>query len=128
MTFDDLKTIWPAGKRGSLKVAQARWDKLTEAQQAQAIQGAQRAAETSPWRSGYIPHIATFLNQQRWEDLLEPEAQSDDLSPQEYKAWLSYARRVGSWEMYNCRHDPKCSSDDKHRRQMVNWLMASGWD
>ena len=127
-SFDELKAIWPSGHRGSLTVAQKRWSALKEPEQAQAIQGAHRARESRSWRDGFVPHMATFLFQRRWEDLTEAPPENRELTPREYKAWMSYARRVGSWELYRCRHDPKCQTDETHRRKMVDWLMASGWD
>lgn len=120
LTFDELKALWPAGKRGSLKVARRRWEALSGRDQEAAINGAALAQSTDTWRRGFIPHISTFLHQRRWEDLLDG-ADRQELTDDELEAWQWWVRRVGP-ESEVCRHAPRCRTWGAHKRRIVDYV------
>jgi len=69
--FDDFWAAWP--KREAKKDARRAWDKLTAANKAAAL--AALPAHVARWRRegrarNHIPHPATWLNGERWDDEL----------------------------------------------------------
>lgn len=70
-TFDEFWAAWP--KREAKKDARRAWDKLSAANKAAAL--AALPAHVARWRNegrsrNHIPHPATWLNGERWEDEL----------------------------------------------------------
>ncbi|MGS1116887.1 hypothetical protein [Castellaniella sp. UC4442_H9] len=70
-SFEDFWAAWP--KREAKKDARRAWDKLTTANKAAAL--AALPAHVARWRRegrarNHIPHPATWLNGERWEDEL----------------------------------------------------------
>lgn len=76
--FGDFWLLWP--KRVARKDAERAWARLTDAQKMQAI------IALVDWRScwlarnemDYVPHAATWLNGERWEDELPAGFASKD--------------------------------------------------
>ena len=69
--FDDFWAVWP--KREAKKDARRAWDKLSVASRTAAL--AALPAHVARWRRegrarNHIPHPATWLNGERWEDEL----------------------------------------------------------
>lgn len=69
--FEDFWAVWP--KREAKKDARRAWDKLSTASRSAAL--AALPAHVARWRRegrarNHIPHPATWLNGERWEDEL----------------------------------------------------------
>lgn len=91
-TFDAFWAIWP--KREAKKDAVRAWAKLRPDQQAAAIKAL--PAHVQRWRSegrarNHIPHPATWLNGERWEDEL------GEIFPQQPRAQPPRAAVVDRW-------------------------------
>jgi hypothetical protein len=75
MSFDELWGMYP--RKVAKRVAQKAFERLTQTEQAQAL--ATMPNHLAYWKANdtqlaYIPHLATFLNQYRFEDeiVIEP--------------------------------------------------------
>jgi hypothetical protein len=69
MSFDELWSMYP--RKVSKRMAQKSFDRLTQVEQAQAIEAMPNHLQY--WKSQntelcYYPHLATWLNQYRFED------------------------------------------------------------
>ena len=78
--------------------AERAWKKLTPAQQQSAIEALPK--HCAKWLSdgtdrNYIPHPATWLNGQRWEDEIEIEVKPTTNWRQSEQGTLEMARKVG---------------------------------
>lgn len=72
-TFDDFWKAWP--RREAKKAALRAWEKLSAASRIAAV--AALPAHMAQWRRAgtarcHIPHPATWLNGERWDDDFEP--------------------------------------------------------
>ena len=70
VSFSDFWLLFP--KRVARMEAEKAWSRLSGAQRVEALTGlvAWRAVWLADGRLGYVPHAATWLNQQRWTDEL----------------------------------------------------------
>jgi hypothetical protein len=75
MSFDELWEMYP--RKVAKRVAQKSFERLTQAEQAQALEAMPN--HINYWKLqdtqlAYIPHLATWLNQYRFEDeiVIEP--------------------------------------------------------
>jgi hypothetical protein len=75
MSFDELWGMYP--RKVAKRVAQKSFERLTQTEQAQALEAMPN--HINYWKSqdtqlAYIPHLATWLNQYRFEDeiVIEP--------------------------------------------------------
>ncbi|AXA95428.1 helix-turn-helix domain-containing protein [Microbacterium sp. PM5] len=70
VAFDDFWSIWP--RKDAKKAASAAWDRAVKRADAQTILDAANAYVASPNRpeKQYVPHAATWLNGDRWDDPL----------------------------------------------------------
>lgn len=106
--FDEFWQLWP--KREAKKDARRAWDKLSAVNKTAAL--AALPAHVARWRNegrarNHIPHPATWLNGERWEDELGelfPAAARREAGP----AWWAsealtdeMARRVGAYPARN---------------------------
>lgn len=76
LTFDDFWSVWP--RKDSKKNAQAAWGRAVRRAAPEVIVDAARAYAESPFRpeKQFVPHGATWLNGDRWNDPLpEPSGQ-----------------------------------------------------
>lgn len=67
-TFDDFWAVWP--RKESKKAAEAAWGRAVKRAAPQVIVDAARAYAASPYRpeKQFVPHGATWLNGDRWND------------------------------------------------------------
>ena len=79
--FDEFWSIYP--RKVNKAVARKSWQRLTEAQQLMAAKAI--SVHCDYWKAKeteleFIPHPATWLNQERWEDelVIEPKKQSKE--------------------------------------------------
>lgn len=82
MSFDELWSIYP--RKVSKRVAQKSFERLTQAEQAQALEAMPN--HLAYWKAqdtqlAYIPHLATWLNQYRWEDEIVIEEPKQNKRP-----------------------------------------------
>ena len=130
MTFDDLKAAWPTGKRGSgLQKAAAKFAKIPASEHADMMRGLEVWKASRQWQQGYVPHIATWLNQAQWKDVLEDEPESaDTFTDEEYGMLAAYYRKLPGGEDI-CRHDPPCPDGEEgnvlHARKLLAVLKVS---
>lgn len=79
-TFDYFWSSYP--RKISKKMAKRAWEKLSTAQQKEAIEGLKGYVlywERKGIEKEFIPHASTWLNQERWDDELEDETQWDKI-------------------------------------------------
>jgi hypothetical protein len=83
MSFDELWGMYP--RKVAKRVAQKSFERLTQTEQAQAL--ATMPNHLAYWKSqdtqlAYIPHLATWLNQYRFEDEIVIEAPKQNKKPE----------------------------------------------
>ena len=83
--FDEFWALYP--RRIAKAAARKSWARLTPEQQLAAAKAVQNHAQywsTKETELEFIPHPATWLNQERWEDelVIEPKKQKID------KTWM----------------------------------------
>jgi hypothetical protein len=83
MSFDELWCMYP--RKVAKRVAQKSFERLTQAEQALAI--AVMPNHITYWKTqdtqlAYIPHLATWLNQYRFEDEIVIEAPKANKRPE----------------------------------------------
>ena len=83
MSFDALWGMYP--RKVAKRVAQKSFERLTQSEQAQAIEAMPN--HINYWKSqdtqlAYIPHLATWLNQYRFEDEIVIEAPKANKRPE----------------------------------------------
>lgn len=79
----------------------------SEAELAPLIKSVEDHKRSKQWQSGVIPHLATYLNQRRWEDEIEELKPSPTYSTMDPKVKDALDRR---WEeLYG-----KAKAGDKH--------------
>jgi hypothetical protein len=83
MSFDELWGMYP--RKVAKRVAQKSFERLTQTEQAQALEAMQN--HLAYWKSqdtqlAYIPHLATWLNQYRFEDEIVIEAPKQNKKPE----------------------------------------------
>jgi hypothetical protein len=83
MSFDELWGMYP--RKVAKLVAQKSFERLTQTEQAQAL--ATMPNHLAYWKSqdtqlAYIPHLATWLNQYRFEDEIVIEAPKQNKKPE----------------------------------------------
>jgi hypothetical protein len=83
MSFDELWGMYP--RKVAKRVAQKSFDRLTQSDQAQAIEAMPN--HINYWKSqdtqlAFIPHLATWLNQYRFEDESVIEAPKANKRPE----------------------------------------------
>ena len=68
-TFEQWYQAYPKGRRTRGAKVVAKWDAMTAEQKSACFLGTLKHAEHNPqWRDGqYVPMMATFLNQERWD-------------------------------------------------------------
>lgn len=70
--FDQFWDAYPKDRRNSKVKARESWKRLYLDKHIDAIlDGVQRHKKTEQWLKGFIPNAVTYLNQRRWEDILE---------------------------------------------------------
>ena len=82
MSFDELWGMYP--RKVAKRVAQKSFERLTQTEQAQALEAMPN--HLAYWKSqdtqlAYIPHLATWLNQYRFEDEIVIEAPKQNKKP-----------------------------------------------
>jgi hypothetical protein len=83
MSFDELWVMYP--RKVAKRVAQKSFERLTQTEQAQALEAMPN--HINYWKSqdtqlAYIPHLATWLNQFRFEDEIVIEAPKANKRPE----------------------------------------------
>lgn len=83
MSFDELWGMYP--RKVAKRVAQKSFERLTQTEQAQALEAMPN--HINYWKSqdtqlAYIPHLATWLNQYRFEDEIVIEAPKQNKKPE----------------------------------------------
>jgi hypothetical protein len=83
MSFDELWWMYP--RKVAKRVAQKSFQRLTQTEQAQALEAMPN--HINYWKSqdtqlAYIPHLATWLNQYRFEDEIVIEAPKANKRPE----------------------------------------------
>jgi hypothetical protein len=83
MSFDELWGIYP--RKVAKRVAQKSFERLTQSEQAQAIEAMPN--HINYWKSqdtqlAFIPHLATWLNQYRFEDEIVIEVPKANKRPE----------------------------------------------
>jgi hypothetical protein len=83
MSFDELWGMYP--RKVAKRVAQKSFERLTQSEQAQALEAMPN--HINYWKSqdtqlAYIPHLATWLNQYRFEDEIVIEAPKANKRPE----------------------------------------------
>jgi hypothetical protein len=83
MSFDELWGMYP--RKVAKRVAQKSFERLTQSEQAQALEAMPN--HINYWKSqdtqlAYIPHLATWLNQYRFEDEIVIEAPKVNKKPE----------------------------------------------
>jgi hypothetical protein len=83
MSFDELWGMYP--RKIAKRVAQKSFERLTQTEQAQAIEAMPN--HINYWKSqdtqlAYIPHLATWLNQYRFEDEIVIEVPKANKRPE----------------------------------------------
>lgn len=82
MSFDELWGMYP--RKVAKRVAQKSFERLTQTEQAQALEAMPK--HLAYWKANdtqlaYIPHLATWLNQYRFEDEIVIEAPKQNKKP-----------------------------------------------
>ena len=71
IAFDEFWKLYP--RKEGRKKAEEKWDRLTLANQQKAIVDVpKRNLEHGTWVEGFVPHAATYINGERWEDEIVP--------------------------------------------------------
>lgn len=100
LTFDDFWRIWP--RKVAKKPAATAWAKATSRADPQRILDMARAYAEHPHRPlvQFIPHAATWLSQDRWEDELPsaPEPDHRDARPTQGQRNLDTLARITAAE------------------------------
>jgi hypothetical protein len=83
MSFDELWGMYP--RKVAKRVAQKSFERLTQAEQALALEAMPN--HLAYWKSqdtqlAYIPHLATWLNQYRFEDEIVIEVPKQNKKPE----------------------------------------------
>jgi hypothetical protein len=83
MSFDELWAMYP--RKIAKRVAQKSFERLTQTEQAQALEAMPN--HINYWKAqdtqlAYIPHLATWLNQYRFEDEIVIEAPKANKRPE----------------------------------------------
>jgi hypothetical protein len=83
MSFDELWGMYP--RKVAKRVAQKSFERLTQTEQAQALEAMPN--HLAYWKSqdtqlAYIPHLATWLNQYRFEDEIVIKAPKQNKKPE----------------------------------------------
>jgi hypothetical protein len=83
MSFDELWWMYP--RKVAKRVAQKSFERLTQTEQVQALEAMPN--HLAYWKSqdtqlAYIPHLATWLNQYRFEDEIVIEAPKQNKKPE----------------------------------------------
>ena len=83
MSFNELWEMYP--RKVAKRVAQKSFERLTQTEQAQALEAMPN--HLAYWKSqdtqlAYIPHLATWLNQYRFEDEIVIEAPKQNKKPE----------------------------------------------
>jgi hypothetical protein len=83
MSFNELWAMYP--RKVAKRVAQKSFERLTQTEQAQALEAMPN--HLAYWKSqdtqlAYIPHLATWLNQYRFEDEIVIEAPKQNKRPE----------------------------------------------
>ena len=83
MSFNELWAMYP--RKVAKRVAQKSFERLTQTEQAQALEAMPN--HLAYWKSqdtqlAYIPHLATWLNQYRFEDEIVIEAPKQNKKPE----------------------------------------------
>jgi hypothetical protein len=83
MSFDELWAMYP--RKVAKRVAQKSFERLTQTEQAQALEAMPN--HLAYWKSqdtqlAYIPHLATWLNQYRFEDEVVIEEPKQNKRPE----------------------------------------------
>ena len=78
-TFEKWYQAYPKGRRTRGAKVVAKWDAMTAEQKSACFLGTLKHAEHNPqWRDGqYVPMMATFLNQERWDFEISITRQED---------------------------------------------------
>ncbi len=93
-SFDDFWAVWP--RKDSRKAAEAAWGRAVKRADATVILEVARAYAASPFRPErqFVPHGATWLNGDRWNDPL-PEAPTGFAGPNDrMRAGLEMGARL----------------------------------
>ena len=82
--FIEFWKAYPSRRRADKRGCFRKWRlHRLESEASKIISAIRRADELSPdWRQGYIPLTTTFLNQRRWETMLESDSNSASDSPE----------------------------------------------
>lgn len=92
---DEFEALWRRFPRHTAKGAAFKaWQKLNEFDQIATVDGADRyAADPNLPEPQFIPHLATWLNQRRWEDgPLPPRARREDRQTDARRALIADLR------------------------------------
>lgn len=96
-TFEDFWAVWP--RKDSKKSAEAAWGRAVKRQDPETIIAAARAYASSPYRpeKQFVPHGATWLNGDRWNDPLpEPRGGGAETPMARAQATLEMGRRLAA--------------------------------
>lgn len=102
-TFDEFWSIYPR-KTGGKDKCREKFDKLSEVDRFNAIQGARYHLEhNEQWKNPtFIPHATTYLNQKRWQDdIVEDKpattrVQENGQQSQAHTVWSAMTQMYGS--------------------------------
>ena len=102
-TFDEFWFIYPR-KTGGKDKAREKFDKLSEVDRFNAIQGAKHHSEhNEQWKNpSFIPHATTYLNQKRWEDAIVEDkpattrVHDNGQQSQAHTVWSAMTQMYGS--------------------------------
>jgi hypothetical protein len=68
--FEEVWSVYP--NKANKKKAVEKWNRLSEDIQTKIINNVkERVINDSQWQRGYVPHLTTYLNNERWEDEYE---------------------------------------------------------
>lgn len=85
MTFDDFWALYP--RRVAKKAARKAWEKLSADQQRQAFEALPDHARMFSNRAmEHVPHAATWLNGERWEDEIHADRGQQKFDPFRHQA------------------------------------------
>ena len=102
-TFDEFWSIYPR-KTGGKDKAREKFNKLSEVDRFNAIQGAKHHSEhNEQWKNpSFIPHATTYLNQKRWQDdIVEDKpatarVQDNGQQSQAHTVWSAMTQMYGT--------------------------------
>ena len=95
--FSKFWEFYPHGSRGGKQAAVKAWDKLrlSDSDIDLLALGVKYDVDSAEWQRGIgIPHVSTYLNQERWRDALERKAEDENDDSFSPSGWAPDPERV----------------------------------